>query len=96
VFVPNAFSPNDDGLNDRFTLFTNPNYDVTILKCDIFDRWGELVWRSEDFTLHTFREWWDGTFRGQPATQGVYVYVAEVAYSNGFVEILAGDVALVR
>jgi gliding motility-associated-like protein len=96
VFVPNVFSPNDDGLNDKFVLFTNPNYDVSILKCDIFDRWGELVWRSENFTLHTFRDWWDGTFRGQPATQGVYVYVAEVAYSNGFVEILAGDVALVR
>lgn len=96
VFVPNAFSPNDDGLNDEFVLYTNPNYDVTVLKCDIFDRWGELVWRSENFTLNTNRSWWDGNFRSQPATQGVYVYVAEVLYSNGLVEILAGDVALVR
>ncbi|MEN0003870.1 MAG: gliding motility-associated C-terminal domain-containing protein [Bacteroidota bacterium] len=96
IFVPNAFSPNGDGFNDEFILFTNPNYDVTVLRCDIFDRWGELVWRSENFTLHTFSEWWDGNFRSQPAIQGVYVYVAHIQYNNGQEEMLAGDVTLVR
>lgn len=96
VYVPNVFSPNLDGENDLFEVFTNSLYDVNILKYEIFDRWGELVWRRENFTIHTSKDWWDGYFRGQPATQGVYVYVIHLQYNNGFEEVKAGDVCLIR
>ena len=96
VFIPNVFSPNDDGTNDLFELFTNSYYDVGVLKYEIFDRWGELVYRRENFTIHSSADWWDGNFRGQPAIQGVYVYVIELQYNNGFRQVQAGDVCLVR
>ncbi|MEL7248584.1 MAG: gliding motility-associated C-terminal domain-containing protein [Bacteroidota bacterium] len=96
VFIPNVFSPNLDGQNDEFQVFTNGNYDVGVRKYEIFDRWGELVWRRENFTIHTSKDWWDGYFRGRPATQGVYVYVIELEYNNGFREVRAGDVCLIR
>ena len=72
------------------------NYDVQVLQCQIFDRWGELIWEQADFTLHTFRDWWDGDFRGQPALQGVYVYAIELLHSNGKRSFLKGDVTLIR
>lgn len=96
VFIPNVFSPNDDGENDQFELFTNSLYDVNVLEYKIFDRWGELVWRRENFTIHTSDDWWDGYFRGQPATQGVYVYLVHLQYNNGVEEVRAGDVCLIR
>ena len=96
VFIPNVFSPNLDGENDEFELFTNSLYDVNVLKYEIFDRWGELVWRRENFTIHTSDDWWDGYFRGQPATQGVYVYVIHLQYNNGVQQVKAGDVCLIR
>lgn len=97
VFIPNVFSPNFDGTNDRFKIFTNSNYDIDVLKYQIFDRWGELVWEDSEFTILTARKnWWDGSFRNQPASQGVYVYVIEVEHNNGLREVFSGDVTLIR
>ena len=96
VYIPNGFSPNNDGINDEFQIFTNAFYDVEVLSFIIFDRWGELVWKQEGFTINTFRNWWDGYFRNEKAMQAVYTYVVEVRYQNGFQEVFAGDVTLVR
>lgn len=97
VFIPNVFSPNFDGRNDYFKIFTHSKYDVEVLKYQIFDRWGELVWKDENFTILTARKnWWDGSFRGQPAIQGVYVYLIEVKHNNGLEEVFSGDVTLIR
>lgn len=65
-FIPNAFTPNNDGLNDNFYVQMQPG--VTVLSFQVFDRWGELV--------HDGAYPWDGTYKGQPAPQGVYVYLA--------------------
>ncbi len=96
IYIPNGFTPNDDGINDNFQVFTNPYYDVDVLKFMIFNRWGGMVWIDEGFTINTYRKWWDGTFRGRPAQQGVYVYVIFVRHQNGFEEVLSGDVTLIR
>ncbi len=96
IFIPNAFTPDGNGINDEFQIFTNTFYDVDVLKFMIFNRWGGLVWMQEDFTINTYREWWDGTFRNQPAQQDVYVYVIQVRHKNGFEEIYSGDVTLIR
>jgi gliding motility-associated-like protein len=96
LYVPNVFSPNGDGTHDLFQLYTASYYELQVLRYDIFDRWGELVWRRENFSNKTFREWWNGEFRGRPATQGVYVYLIEVLHPNGDVETLSGDVTLIR
>ncbi|MEM9920944.1 MAG: gliding motility-associated C-terminal domain-containing protein [Bacteroidota bacterium] len=96
VFVPNVFTPNGDGVNEQFQIFTNLKYDVDVLNYAIFDRWGELLYESGGFTILTGTEWWDGTFKGEPMMVGVYVYVIEVEHYNGKREAFKGDVTLVR
>lgn len=92
VFVPNAFSPNDDGVNDIFL----PNIACPISEYDfkVFDRWGHLIFSSTNQDLG-----WDGQFKGQPAPATVYVYVLTFKYDDeGDAEqtLEMGDVALVR
>lgn len=67
VFMPNAFSPNRDGVNDFFAPFSN---DAVLFQMLIYDRWGGLLHRS---SLPTSK--WDGTRNGTPLPEGVYVYV---------------------
>jgi gliding motility-associated-like protein len=87
--VPNAFTPNDDGLNDVFKakFFCNfSNYDF-----QIFDRWGEKI-----FETHNSSNGWDGTYLGNKMMPGVYVYF--IKYSNGshLTKTLKGSLILIR
>ncbi len=72
--VHNAFSPNNDGINDLFSVICNP--------CDrfsglfIYNRWGELVFETNDPAIG-----WDGTHNEKDAETGTYVYV--LTYDNG-------------
>jgi gliding motility-associated-like protein len=65
-FVPNAFSPNNDGLNDVFRTFTTG---VKKFELFLFDSFGKMV-----FNTSNVEESWDGTYDGKPAPQGIYVY----------------------
>ncbi len=69
-WIPNSFTPNGDGLNDVFRVFTSADEDVLRYSLFIYNRWGELVYYSNDV-----REWWDGKFKGQDAPVGVYNYI---------------------
>lgn len=95
VYAPNSFSPNDDGINDRFQLFPN-KYIKAVHRLDIYDRWGEWIYNQGlmDFNDPLFG--WDGKFRNQDMGAAVFVWVAEVEYFNGERHILKGDVMLVR
>lgn len=72
VYIPNAFSPNGDGLNDVFGV---KGHGVTEFDLKVYDRWGEMIFQSSDPNLG-----WDGTYKGRLAQHGVYVY--EVTASN--------------
>ncbi|MFK7807999.1 MAG: gliding motility-associated C-terminal domain-containing protein [Saprospiraceae bacterium] len=96
VYIPNVFTPNGDGVNDFFKIFTTRLYDVDVLSYDIYDRWGEHVWSSEAFTINTGRTWWGGIFKGQKAMIDVYAYVIRVRHLDGTEEFFKGDVTLVR
>lgn len=89
VFIPNAFSPNNDGFNDFFEVFPSDS-GVQLISMKIFDRWGGLVFESTQANAK-----WDGTLNGQPMGTGVYVYLLEVQQSTGN-DVLSGDVLLVR
>ncbi|MBO4282106.1 MAG: gliding motility-associated C-terminal domain-containing protein [Bacteroidales bacterium] len=88
VFVPNTFSPNGDGLND--VLYVRGEW-VERLHFAIYDRWGEKVFETENP-----EEGWDGTYRGKPCEQGVYVYYAEIWCRGRIQNMLKGNVTLVR
>lgn len=94
VFVPNAFSPNGDGLNDRFIpgFFNQRGYKVAVFR--VFNRWGQVVYDGSGKSA----QGWDGTDgnKGKPADSGTYYYLLKVAFLNGKEKIVKGDVQLIR
>ncbi len=93
-YIPNAFSPNEDGANDLFTIYPHPEFQGEFLSLKIFDRWGEFVYEKHNFD--PAKDGWDGNFLGEPFNPGVFVYVVELIYGNGKQGQLAGDVHLIR
>lgn len=96
VFIPNVFSPNGDGSNDRFVVFAHPDALARIPAVRIFDRWGGLVFEIFDLQPNDDQYGWDGVVRGQPAGPGVFVYIVELEYADGRPGVLVGNVTLVR
>ncbi len=95
VFIPNIFSPNNDGVNDVFVINTGPGV-AQIKSLRIYDRWGALVYNAENVPANRESSGWDGTFNGNTRSQDVYVYFVELELLNGRVIDFRGDVTLVR
>ncbi len=95
VYIPNAISPNGDGINDGFTLFTGPAA-RQIQSLKVFNRWGGLVYEAKDIPTNEPSLGWDGTFKGQPVNTGVFVFLAEVEFIDGEVVEYKGDVTVVK
>ncbi len=90
IFIPTAFSPNGDGLNDKFGV-SNIQYERFLLM-RLFNRHGEMVFETTDQDNH-----WDGNYNGQPAPQDVYFYEVRLALPNGGEQYYRkGDVTLLR
>ncbi|OJV54059.1 MAG: hypothetical protein BGO31_11885 [Bacteroidetes bacterium 43-16] len=87
--LPNAFTPNGDGLNDFFAVKNMGYQGVHGFK--IFNRWGQLVFETLDAV-----KGWDGMFKGEPAAQGVYFYEIRLALREGQVKTFKGDLLLLR
>ena len=87
--VPNAFSPNGDGINDRFGPVVNCFADA--FQMDIYNRWGEMVYSTNELASP-----WDGTHAGQPAPIGVYVYIIQSNDASGLTQLESGNVTLLR
>jgi gliding motility-associated-like protein len=68
LFVPDAFSPNGDGVNDVFRVVSSGD-NITNFSMQVFDRWGDLVFESSDIN-----KGWDGQLRNQLAPAGTYVW----------------------
>ncbi|MCB0622548.1 MAG: gliding motility-associated C-terminal domain-containing protein, partial [Saprospiraceae bacterium] len=96
LFVPNIFSPNGDGQNDYFLPQAGPQV-ARFRDWKIFDRWGGLVFqRRNTLPEDDPTKGWDGRRGGSACAAGAYVYVLEVEYLDGRIEIVKGDVTLVR
>ena len=94
IFAPNAFSPNGDGINDLFTLYSKGF--VRINRLEIFNRWGGLVFATEGIETNQEPLGWNGFFKNEEMNNGVYVWHAELEFLDGVVERKFGDVLLVR
>lgn len=68
-YIPNAFTPNDDGFNDKFSILGIPYEQITRFNMQIYDRWGQMIFTSSDI-----REGWDGKQNGEYCPVGVYVW----------------------
>jgi len=87
IFIPNVFTPNGDGLNEKFLVKGDGIRDLSV---KIFDRWGNLLYESSEIN-----EGWDGKYRGVKVSSGTYSYVIDGTYINkqginemGFVTVL--------
>ncbi len=95
VFIPNAFSPNDDSVNDTFIVHGGGGVTgVSHLK--IYDRWGELIFEGYDLPVNDHSVGWDGTFRGKEMNPAVFVYIAEVEFLDGTKNTYTGEFTLLR
>jgi len=93
-FIPNTFSPNNDGVNDVFYPRGKGLYDIQSMR--IFNRWGQLIFERKNFPANSASMGWDGTINGRPAPSDAYVYIIEVICINAQVVALKGDVTLIR
>ena len=88
-FVPNAFSPNQNNLNEFFKV-EGVVY-AKDFKLQIYNRWGEMLFESNDIS-----QGWDGTFREKPVHEGVYVYKISYINLEGDFVRLFGDLTLLK
>ena len=95
LYAPNAFSPNGDGVNERFRLYPDRGA-AELLEFRVFDRWGGQVYEALDADPQNQFVGWDGRSREQPAGPGVYVWMARIRYLDGLVVDYGGDVLLLR
>lgn len=92
IDIPNAFTPNGDGDNDYFFPKGQLSQSISTFKMQLFSRWGQLVFE----TTAIGGRGWDGRFNNKEQPLGVYVYLIDVAYSNGRPEQYKGNVTLIR
>lgn len=88
VFIPTAFSPNGDGVNDVLNMIDKS---IKSYNLRIFDRWGELIFETND--IHNS---WNGTYKGQPCAVDNYSYIANGVKANNDTFFLKGIISLIR
>ena len=86
--IPNAFTPNGDGINDRICFESDIIEEFSI---SIFNRWGQCVFSSQQLG-----DCWDGTYDGRPCLQGVYTYTCHLRCVNHEESQMKGDITLIR
>jgi gliding motility-associated-like protein len=92
LYLPNAFTPNGDGINDVFGNIAKYNEDMINAEMQIADRWGNIVYNGD-----VMKKGWDGTLlRGQLANQDIYFYHLEIKLIDNTRLQFAGDVQLMR
>ena len=96
VYIPNAFSPNDDGVNDVFAIYADVPNVQEIIQLIIFDRWGGIVYEQEGIAPNDLTTGWDGTTRGEAVTQGIYTYMAKIRFLDNVILEYSDDILLVK
>ncbi|WP_165825389.1 Ig-like domain-containing protein [Pedobacter yonginense] len=88
IYIPNIFTPNNDGKNDLFLIYGNT---IASARMTIYTQWGQLIYQSDNVA-----NGWDGTFKGVNQPVGVYVYIVDVKFADGTSVMKKGTVTLIR
>lgn len=88
IFIPNAFTPNQNGLNEEFKVLYKNSKGAVL---SIYNRWGQLI-----FTSNNINKGWDGTFDGNPCQEDVYYYIVDYTNNDNEVRQLKGNFTLIR
>jgi gliding motility-associated-like protein len=89
LYIPKGFTPNSDGLNDVFLVYSS--YEVQNFELTIFDQSGRILFRSKDISMG-----WDGEAYGQKMQAGAYVYIVSYKDVTGKPHLEKGQVVLIR
>ena len=87
LYIPDAFSPNNDGVNDVFRAIGS----ASEYSMKVFNRWGQLVFQTKSIT-----EGWNGRISGKLQASGVYVYLVQYRNASGQVMDRKGTVLLMQ
>jgi hypothetical protein len=96
IFVPNVFNPNGSGGVNSFLQVFGGNDVKSIKSFRVYDRWGSSVFEYYDYLLGDIDAAWDGKVKGQEANPAVFVWMLEVEFKDGEIELFSGDTALIR
>lgn len=91
LFLPNAFSPNDDNSNDLLRFYISNLYCVETYELILYNRWGEKVFETDDTNFQ-----WDGTYNGKKLNTAVYVYIMKINFKDGNEDIRKGNISLIK
>ena len=89
LILPNAFSPNDDGLNDIFRI--KYPFAVKAFSLAVYNRLGEKIFETSDMTTG-----WDGTFKGIKQPMDVYIWIVQLTSLNNIQQTVKGTVVLLK
>jgi len=100
VYIPNAFSPNNDGINDYFNI---TGVGIKSYTYNIYNRWGENIFSTTSDVPPLGGQGagegeaaWDGNFKGAEAPEGIYIYTVDVIDIDGIHHFMSGNVTLMR
>jgi len=88
IFVPNTFTPNNDGKNDILYVYGNT---IAKMKLRVYNQWGQFIYESL-----SIQNGWDGTYKGDMQPNGVYVYFLEAEFNDGTKTTKKGTITLLR
>ncbi len=88
IFIPTAFTPNGDGVNDVWKVRSDVVAEIAVA---VYNRWGEKVYESHDITQS-----WDGSYKGKPAESGSYSYYLTITCENQLQYFNKGNITLMR
>lgn len=94
LHVPNIFSPNGDGINDRWFI-SSAGFPSVIEELGVYDRWGNKVYSASTINYNNADQGWDGSMDGTACTPGVYVYVVSYLQADGLLVTKTGSITLV-
>ena len=86
--IPNAFTPNGDGINDQWIISNHCGSGVIV---SVYNRYGSLVYHSGNY-----RDDWNGTYGSKTCADGTYYYVVRLKYPNNKEQVFKGDVTILR
>jgi gliding motility-associated-like protein len=96
IFVPNVFSPNDDGFNDYFGIDAKESTVKAVRNMRVLARSGAIVYECDECPLGSVNTGWDGRLGGKELQSNVYIWAAEVDFIDGTSQLFTGDVTLLR
>lgn len=91
IVIPNAFSPNNDQINDKLMVKAKETVGIVEFRAIIYNRWGQKLYEWTDIN-----DGWDGTYNGHPVKQGTYFVLVKAKGSDGQTHTIRRDVNLLR